>query len=122
MRRLAEAGPTAISVVHAFDLGAVSARAAKPKLETLRAELEGSTLEQMRETAETERVAVERGGFHLVRGKPAEAIPDTAAEIGADLVVVGTHGRRGVERLVAGSVAIGVLRRAAVPVAVVPFA
>ena len=122
VRKLAGAGPTAVSVVHAFDLGAVSARAAKPRLETMRAELEGSTLEQMRESAAGEGVTVESDGFHLVRGKPAEAIADLARELGADLVVVGTHGRRGVERLLGGSVAIGVLRRATMPVAVVPFA
>jgi nucleotide-binding universal stress UspA family protein len=38
---------------------------------------------------------------------------------GADLVVAGTHGRRGLDRLLLGSVAEGILRRSAVPVLLV---
>jgi nucleotide-binding universal stress UspA family protein len=57
-------------------------------------------------------------------GMPAERIAvlvcSEAAKWRADLVVVGTHGRRGVERLVLGSVAEGVVRRSAVPVLLVP--
>ena len=39
-----------------------------------------------------------------------------ARQLQADVVVIGTHGRRGLERLFKGSVAEGVLRRASVPV------
>lgn len=54
---------------------------------------------------------------HLTRqGHPAEEILRAIDEIGADLVVLGTHGRTGVQRLVAGSVAEAVLRRAHCPV------
>ena len=45
-------------------------------------------------------------------GDPRDLIVDTAAEIGADLIVMGTHGRRGVTRALLGSVAEGVLRHA----------
>lgn len=45
-----------------------------------------------------------------------EAIVEAARSWGADLIVMGTHGRRGFEHLVLGSVAEGVLRRAIVPV------
>ncbi len=54
---------------------------------------------------------------HLVRGlAPAEAIVETCVEIGADLVVVGTHGRRGLRKLLLGSVAEEVVRACPVPV------
>ncbi|MGK8206124.1 universal stress protein [Burkholderia cenocepacia] len=44
----------------------------------------------------------------------------TAKQLGADLIVIGTHGRRGFRRLVLGSVAERVLRSAACPVLMIP--
>jgi nucleotide-binding universal stress UspA family protein len=52
----------------------------------------------------------------------ATEITGEAARWGADLVALGTHGRRGVERLVLGSVAEGVARHSAVPVLLIPRA
>jgi nucleotide-binding universal stress UspA family protein len=49
-----------------------------------------------------------------------EGILDLAQTIGADLVVVGTHGARGVERMLLGSVADKVIRGASQAVLVVP--
>ncbi|MDR7414976.1 MAG: universal stress protein [Armatimonadota bacterium] len=43
-------------------------------------------------------------------------IPEVAREVGADLVVMGTHGRTGVERILFGSVAEHVVRASPVPV------
>ncbi|WP_175975824.1 universal stress protein [Burkholderia sp. BCC1047] len=43
-----------------------------------------------------------------------------AGEIGADLIVMGTHGRRGFRRLFLGSVAERVLRMAKCPVLMIP--
>jgi len=42
--------------------------------------------------------------------RPAEAIAEAAREWGADLIVVGTHGRRGFQRLLVGSVAENLVR------------
>ncbi|HYH78717.1 MAG TPA: universal stress protein [Longimicrobium sp.] len=53
-------------------------------------------------------------------GEAAGEILAEAAEWKADLVVVGTHGRRGVPRLLLGSVAETVLRRASTSVLVIP--
>ncbi len=50
---------------------------------------------------------------------PSEEISRLATELEADLVVVGTHGRRGITRLLLGSVAEGVVRLAPCPVLVV---
>ena len=55
-------------------------------------------------------------------GNPVEAILEEASRWEADLVAVGTQGRRGLSRFVLGSVAEGVLRRAGCPVLVVRFA
>lgn len=53
-------------------------------------------------------------------GVPAETIRRVAVETGADLVVMGTHGRGGVGRFVLGSVTERVLRGSAIPVLAVP--
>jgi nucleotide-binding universal stress UspA family protein len=52
----------------------------------------------------------------LVPGFPDEAIVETARQRGADLIVVGTHGRRGAARLMLGSVAARVVAGAPCPV------
>lgn len=49
-------------------------------------------------------------------GDPAEAVIRTAAERGAGLIIMSSHGRGGLGRLVFGSVADAVLRRSTVPV------
>jgi nucleotide-binding universal stress UspA family protein len=48
----------------------------------------------------------------LVEGDVHETVIDEAEEWGADLIVMGTHGRRGFNRLLLGSVAESVARRA----------
>jgi len=53
------------------------------------------------------------------RGDPAQVLIDRAKRYPADLVVVGTHDRRGVERLLLGSVAEKVVRGAPCPVLVI---
>ena len=53
------------------------------------------------------------------RGKVARAIIDYADEAGTDHIVIGSHGRTGASRVLLGSVAETVTRRAPVPVTVV---
>jgi nucleotide-binding universal stress UspA family protein len=55
----------------------------------------------------------------LVTGNPWEEISTVAKSEKADLIVMGTHGRRGVARALLGSVAERVLRTSAIPVLVV---
>lgn len=52
-------------------------------------------------------------------GEPARTVAEHAEETGVDLVVVGTHGRRGVSRFLLGSVAEWVARTAPVSVLIV---
>jgi nucleotide-binding universal stress UspA family protein len=54
---------------------------------------------------------------HLLNeGDPAAVIVDAAETQNCDLIVMGTHGRTGLSRLLMGSVAENVLRKATVPV------
>jgi nucleotide-binding universal stress UspA family protein len=55
---------------------------------------------------------------HQASGDAASVITQMANDLLADLIVVGTHGRKGVERMVMGSVAEEVVRRAGCPVLV----
>jgi nucleotide-binding universal stress UspA family protein len=52
----------------------------------------------------------------ILPGNPVEVILDQAKSVRADLIVMGTHGRRGMSRLMLGSVAESVVRRAGCPV------
>ena len=54
-----------------------------------------------------------------VTDRPARAIVDYADEEGVDHIVIGSHGRTGVTRVLLGSVAEKVVRRAHCPVTVV---
>jgi len=61
-----------------------------------------------------------RADGHVVEQPPVHAILDTADKIGADLIVMASHGRGGLTRVVLGSVAEAVARRAGVAVLFVP--
>ena len=49
-------------------------------------------------------------------GDPRDVIDQVACAIGADLIIMGTHGRRGLRRMLMGSVAESVIRTAPCPV------
>lgn len=53
---------------------------------------------------------------HLVKGTAPSAINEYAQQQQVDLIVMGTHGRSGLSRLLLGSVAEDVLRHASCPV------
>ena len=61
-------------------------------------------------------------GLHCVhrQGQPTDEILRAAAATDSDLIVMGTHGRTGLRRLLLGSVTEAVVRHSATPVLVVP--
>lgn len=79
-------------------------KAAYGFLEKCKAEIEASRVETV----------VREGDF-------AEEILATAAEKNADLIVMGTHSRRGIDKILMGSVAEKVLHRTNVPVYIIPI-
>ena len=54
-------------------------------------------------------------------GPTADSIIHCSKEFGADLIIIGTHSRSGLDRLLMGSVAEHIVRHSEVPVLVVPF-
>jgi nucleotide-binding universal stress UspA family protein len=64
-------------------------------------------------TVPVDRIVAEAPAVH-------REVLDQARALGADLIVLGSHGRSGFDRLVLGSVAEKVLRKATCPVMVVP--
>jgi nucleotide-binding universal stress UspA family protein len=52
----------------------------------------------------------------IEQADPRDGVLSAAKKVNADLIVMGTHGRRGLSRALIGSVAEGVVRRSPVPV------
>jgi nucleotide-binding universal stress UspA family protein len=76
--------------------------------------------EQMESLLSRTRKAGLRAEGLLLKGRPEEVIPRAAKKQGVDLVVVGTHGRTGLPRLLLGSVASRIIAAAECPVLAVP--
>lgn len=100
---LAEAHGATLTVVHVHAPGADQTRDRAQGL-----------LEQVRPA--NPKIAV---SHVLLEGDPAAEIARYAADAGIDLIVIGTHGRTGVDRLVMGSVAERVMRESGCSVLVV---
>ena len=57
--------------------------------------------------------------IHVADKTPAEGIVATATDVGADLIIMASHGRRGVNRVLLGSQANEVVTHSKVPVLIV---
>jgi len=68
---------------------------------------------------EAEGVPVEATLREMIAGRVCDVVMEEASTWKADIIVLGTHGRRGVRRMLLGSDAEQVLRSAAVPVLLV---
>lgn len=114
----AQRAPCDVHLVHVVerhltlkDLVEVSADSLREELGEI-AEVARRELAAMAPTAEA-RAAVGAVHHHIAVGKPATEILRVADDVGADLIVMGTHGLTGaVERLFVGSVAQRVVRAA----------
>ena len=77
----------------------------------------GKVLEEARSMAEQIGISVEL--LHVPNAHPAIAIIGTAKSRGCDLIVMASHGRRGLRKLLLGSQTLEVLADGSVPVLVV---
>jgi nucleotide-binding universal stress UspA family protein len=103
--------------VHALYVVETSAH---PSLRDAGSEVLDAMEDEGREAVETVRRAAENAGrpttVEVGEGSPAETIVHYAEEHDVDVVVMGTNGRRGIERYVIGSVTERVVRTSPVPV------
>ena len=106
-----------IHLVNAIGAGLPELNAAltDQMIETLRT----GAMAQLEKLAEARKPAVRFGKLIVQPGEARDAILETVASVRPDLIVIGSHGRRGVSRFVLGSVAEEVVRRAPCPVLVV---
>lgn len=110
---LAETYGAELHAVYVVDVASVPA-------EVSAAQILGA-LQQAAETALSDLAdAAERAGVEtttaVVEGSPARGITDYAADEQVDLIVMATHGRRGLDRYLLGSVTERVVRTSPVPV------
>jgi nucleotide-binding universal stress UspA family protein len=83
-------------------------------------EAESNLKQHLEQATEELREASIEASTSLARGKPVRAIVEAAEEVAADLIVMASHGRSGLRRLLVGSVTEGVLRRTHCPLLVYP--
>src|SRR5690606_3917472 len=113
-RTLAEGLNGTLHAVHAYiplTIAAAAANLAAPIAHTLTPQtVEYEEHEKRKELHElTDRYGIDRARVHLELGVAADVIPDCAAELDADLVVMGAIARTGLERIFIGSTAERVL-------------
>lgn len=102
--------------VSVMDLGRLSGLGRHDRMDQARAEREPVLLEMVR----VARAAGVEAEFLLWQGAPVETITDAATSEGAEMIVVGTHRRRGPGRMLLGSVSDELVRTVGVPVLIVP--
>ncbi len=112
-------GPSVLVLVHAcyvpveIERLISSERARDDSLPRRLSEASSAELERMFKDLQKAGVSVEYVARH---GAPEQVIADVAKENDADLIVMGTHGRTGLPRMLMGSVAEHVVRMAPCPV------
>jgi len=95
-------------------------RVAEPRTEEQQASEVDSIAERLREVQRSTDPEGNHVHVWIREGPAARVIVAAAAEVNADLIVVGTRGLRGASRLLLGSVSSEVVLRAGRPVTVVP--
>jgi nucleotide-binding universal stress UspA family protein len=114
-----DADITVLSVIDPTDVGYGSIEAAPSTFE----HLQESAEERIEQVLDEAKALAEEHGMDVtaetVIGMPSRAIVEWAENNDIDGIVIGSHGRRGVTRVLLGSVAESVVRRSPVPVTVV---
>jgi nucleotide-binding universal stress UspA family protein len=94
-----------------------------PGPQSVRDTVAKSRHDEHRRLQELEKQMVDQGvqaAALLVQGFAVEKILSEAARLGADLVVMGSHGHGALRQILVGSATDGVLRKATCPVVIVP--
>ncbi|HLV20975.1 MAG TPA: universal stress protein [Polyangiaceae bacterium] len=118
----AERGLSSLHVVHvAAGLGPLLKVDLPDNVHTVSAEQALDLLRRLADEVRAQHVPefeADKVHYYVRVGTPSTEVIRLADELSADLIVVGTHGRTGVRRLLLGSVAEAVVRHAKCPVLV----
>jgi nucleotide-binding universal stress UspA family protein len=122
--RLARAGNARLLLVHvmdglAFANGFETGQAFCAEMLPMMRRRAEALLEKCRARAEAAGVPAETAVREGFCGTVCQLVVEMAASWGADVIVIGTHGRHGIERFVMGSDAEQILRASRVPVLLV---
>ncbi len=120
--KVASHGHAALHVVYANDplLIAAAAAALHDRQVAKRSAIELGALIDSTLPARTRRQL--RVTSHVSIGHPSDQIMKAAARHGSDLIVLGTHGLTGADKLIMGSTTLSILQRTTVPVLAIPRA
>jgi nucleotide-binding universal stress UspA family protein len=120
---LAEEFGASLSLLHVIDdrwiTGAWPAEVYVADLPKLREDLVADMRQQIQKCLDSLTDNGIKGTGDVLIGVPSHVIIEQASTTGADLIVMGTHGRTGITHLLIGSVAERVIRHAPCPVFVV---
>ena len=114
---------TAVTVTEIWSAGAVAHdahlghRNPVAEFEATAAASAKAILDKAEKAAQSQGMSCEL--LHVPDKHPAEGIVETASNIGADLIVIASHGRRGLSRLLLGSQTYEVVTHCKVPVLVI---
>ncbi len=114
---LAKSLGSEVVMMHAFEIPAVGFPdgALVATAEMTNRVLEGAQVGLERQVSNYEARGVPLRSV-IKQGDPWRTVIATAEEVGADLIIMGTHGRKGLPRALLGSVAEKVVRTAPIPV------
>jgi len=113
---LAQKFAAALTIVHSWEAPIYSYGGALYEPVDFVASIEQAVRKHLNEAVMDLRKRVPNANSALRTGPPWEEVLAAAKELHADLIVLGTHGRRGLNRALLGSVAEKVVRMAEVPV------
>jgi nucleotide-binding universal stress UspA family protein len=111
-----------VIVLHVLDFAPIIAAGSTPTITGahLAPDVAAELLDQLRSNATSRRAReaerYPKATTRIVEGSPHTAIVESALDLHADLIVMGTRGRGGLPRILLGSVAEYVVRHSAVPV------
>jgi nucleotide-binding universal stress UspA family protein len=118
VRDLAEKYGSRVYLVHViYDIAKASGwYVPSIDMEKFYAELRESTQEEMEKFASENLGGLGEVETAVITGVPADGVLEFVEENGIDLIVMGTHGRSGIDRVLFGSTASKVVRHAPCPV------
>jgi nucleotide-binding universal stress UspA family protein len=91
-----------------------------PALHAYQEEAKRRAVGKLEELLATVKLGLADAECQIAEGSPLYSVLDYIKEIGADFVVLGSHGHGAIASLLLGSVAEGMVRKATVPTLIVP--